>query len=121
MRRTKDQRDLEQVLGYAQEAQGAAYDLFRRRLDTQRNVNSFILLRDALIQLKEACELIERSIELATELKPSDQNSVMDEIGVRSGMLIVATNDEIEKRHGGKKAAVLPFPGVRVDVDRKDD
>jgi len=53
MRRTKDQRDLEEVLATAREARDIAYKLFGRRLDTQRNVNSFILLRDSFVQVKK--------------------------------------------------------------------
>lgn len=105
MRRTRDQRDLEEVLEFARDARGVAYDLFRRRYDTRRNVDSFILLRDALVRLERSCVLLERSVEKATELKSSDQNSVSEEIGVRSGRLRI--EDEPQKTRG--PASILPF------------
>src|ERR1700730_8488145 len=111
MRRTKDQRDLEQILEYARDARDVAYSLFSRRLDTQRNVNLFILLRDAFVNLKEACELLENAVAQATEMKSSDQNSVMEEIGVRSGTIkIIREGEQNSLPRRGPKARVLRFP-----------
>jgi hypothetical protein len=107
MGRTKDQRDLEQVLEHVRDARDVAYGLFRRRLDTQRNVNAFILLRDAFVCLKEACELLEEATKTASELKSSDQNSVIDEIGVRSGRLKIVGKPERESPPRGKASVLL--------------
>jgi hypothetical protein len=45
---TKDQRDIDEITSYAKEAEELAYDLYARRLDTRRNVASFIkVLQDS--------------------------------------------------------------------------
>ncbi len=87
MRKTKDQKDLSEVLVSAQNARDAAHSLFGRRLDTRRNVGSFIALCEAFNRLKDACDVIEKAIEQATETKSSDQNSVSLEIMVRKGVV----------------------------------
>jgi hypothetical protein len=89
MKTTKDQRDLTKVLELAIEARDAAYALFSKRLDTQRNVDSFIGLRDAFNALKTACEILESSVVQATAVKAADQYSLMTEIMVRSGRATV--------------------------------
>jgi hypothetical protein len=121
VKRTKDQRDLDEVLTYVTEARNVAYDLFRRRLDTQRNVNSFILLRDAFVLLREACDRLEDAVKQATELKSSDQLSVADEIGVRSGRPKVVSETEGKTRHSDILADVLLFPTAKKEEGQKGD
>ena len=117
MKQTEDQRDLEQVLEYAIEAREVAYDLFSRRLKTQRNASSFILLREAFVRLKEACRLLERGVKQATESRSSDQPGVGDEMALRSGRWIVVPESEAKARHSDTPATVLPF---RRAQSRKD-
>ena len=109
MRKTKDQKELHDVLALAIEARDAAYSLFSRRLDTQRNVESFIGLRDAFNLLKDACEVLQTALDQATEVKSSDQNSVIDEIFVRSGRATVV-RDSKEFSTPAKLAVVLQLP-----------
>jgi hypothetical protein len=120
VKRTKDQRDLDEVLTYSIEARNVAYDLFRRRLDTQRNVNSFILLRDAFVLLKEACERLDDAVKQATEAKSSDQLSVTDEIGVRSGRLKIIRKTGV-KAPSNTLADVLLFPTAKKEEGQKSD
>lgn len=112
MRKTKDQKDLQAVLKAATDARDAAYSLFSRRLDTRRNLDSFIALRDAFNSLKMACAQLQQSVDLATEAKSSDQNTVMEEIMVRSGRMIIV--DEPEKAGDPTSqagpATILDFP-----------
>ncbi|RZI41524.1 hypothetical protein EGT07_18255 [Herbaspirillum sp. HC18] len=121
MRQTKDQRDLAKVLIYATEARDVAYDLFSRRVDTRRNVNSFILLRDAFILMRQACELLDAAAKQAMESKSSDQLCVADEIGVRSGRLKIVAETEAKARLGDTRADVLSFPAGKKKEDQKSD
>lgn len=112
MRKTKDQKDLQAVLKAATDARDAAYSLFSRRLDTRRNLNSFIALRDAFNSLKTACTQMQQAVDQATEAKSSDKNTVMEEIMVRSGRMVIV--DDPEKpddpiRQAGP-ATILDFP-----------
>jgi hypothetical protein len=109
MKATKDQKDLNEVLAFATEARDEAYSLFSRRLDTQRNVESFIGLRDAFMLLKDACDTLQKAALGATETKSSNKLSVANEIMVRSGRATVV--QDCENISTSKKLAiVLPFP-----------
>lgn len=112
MSKTKDQRDLQAVLVLAKEASDAAYSLFSRRLDTRRNIESFILLRDAFNMLKDACEALREAEDKATDTKASSQTSVSDEILIRSGRAtIVGEGDEPDRPQSA--CQVLPFPSKK--------
>lgn len=111
MRKTKDQRELQDILALATDAMDEAYSLFSRRLDTQRNVESFIGLKDAFNLMKSACDVLQAAIDQATETRSSDQNSVMDEIMVRSGRMTIA-RDADELGATKKPGTVLPFPKI---------
>lgn len=111
MRKTKDQRELSAILAQAITARDSAYSLFSRRLDTQQNVESFIGLRDALVLLRQACEVLESAVDEAIEDKSSQQNSVMDEIMGRSGKAVIVQDDEYQKSSNPKgPALILDFP-----------
>jgi methyl-accepting chemotaxis protein len=105
---TRDQRQLREILMLAEEARDAAYSLFSRRLDTQRNVDSFILLRDAFNLMRRSCETLNAAIDKATETRSSDQNDVATEIMVRSGRARVIIEDE--RPAPRKPGTVVPFP-----------
>jgi len=92
----------------AEEARDAAFSLFSRRLDTQRNVDSFILLRDAFNLMRRSCEALNAAIDKATETRSSDQNDVATEIMVRSGRARIVTEDKQPAPR--KPGIVVPFP-----------
>jgi hypothetical protein len=108
---------LERILQRAQDARDGAFDLFARRVDTRRNVDSFILLRDAFNRLNDACNLLDQAMKKATEAKSSDQNSVADEIMVRSGRMRILDASTPAMQSRAAKAEVLLFPGG----DNQDD
>lgn len=104
--KTKDQRDLAEILSLTKEAEQDAYSLFSRRLDTRRNVESFIALRDAFNLLKDAAALLQQAVDGATESRASGDLSVMDEIMVRSGRISMVENEEAEPG-GGRSDSLL--------------
>lgn len=109
MRKTKDQKDLLEILALTQAASDAAYSLLSRRLDARRNIDSFIRLRDAFNMLKGACEALQESENKATDSKATSQTSVMDEILIRCGrMKVIDESDEIAD--SATPGPVLPFP-----------
>lgn len=112
MRKTKDQRDLQAILDLTNEAKDAAYSLFARRLDTRRNIESFILLRNAFNLLKDACEALRNAEAKATDVKTSSPTSVNEEILIRSGRATIEDSSE-ETKQAPTQAVVLPFPGKK--------
>lgn len=115
MRTTKDQRDLAEILTLAAQAKDAAFSLFSRNLDSRRNVESFIDLRDAFNLLKDAAALLQQAVDGATETRASGGLSVMDEIMVRSGWVSIVASDEAEPGGGRSDcrpegAEILEFP-----------
>ncbi len=108
----KDQKDLQSILDLAQEAAGAAYNLMSRRLDTRRNVESFILLQDAFNKLKAACDTLQDAKDKAIDKKATSSTSVMEEIMIRAGRMTMAdASSETEIPH--RPGVVLPFPGKK--------
>lgn len=109
MRKTKDQKELQDIFALATDARDAAYSLFSRRLDTQRNVESFIGLIESFNLLKAACEILQTAVDRATETKSSNQYSVCLEIAIRNGSAIVIQNSE-KLTKPEKLGIVLQFP-----------
>lgn len=93
MRRTKDQKELHEILMLANEARDNAYSLFSRRLDTRRNVDSFILLGNAFNLLKQACNALQEAESKAIETKATAQVGVLDEIMIRTGRAKIVDED----------------------------
>lgn len=81
---SRDQRQLREILALAQEASDAAYDLHSRRLDTSRNIDSFILLVGAVNLLEKVCKILETAVAKATETKSSGKNTLTTEILARA-------------------------------------
>lgn len=107
MRKTKDQKDLQAILDLTKEASDAAYSLFSRRLDTQRNVESIMLLCDAVNHLEDACKALQEAEAKATETKSSSQSGALTEIMLKSGrMKLVDGNHESTD---DRSADILPF------------
>ena len=109
MRRTKDQKEIGDVLELARAAEFAAYSLFSRRLDTRRNIDSFILLRDAFKMLEQARKTLHEAEAKAIDSKASSETSVMDEIMIRSGRMEIVDGSD-ERLQMPVEAVVLPFP-----------
>ena len=111
MRRTKDQKELHEILVLATEARDSAYSLFSRRLDTRRNVDSFVFLGDAFNLLKQACSALQEAESKATETKATAQVGVLDEIMIRTGKAKIV-DDDSDGGSGSRQTpgVVLPFP-----------
>lgn len=107
MRKTKDQRELHGLLVLAEEVTAAAYSLFSRRLDTRRNVESTMLLCDAVNHLEKACKALQDAEAKATETKSNSQFGALTEIMLKSGrMKLVGGNNESTD---DRSADILPF------------
>ena len=109
MRSTKDQKELHEILMLANKVMDNAYSLFSRRLDTRRNVDSFVLLGDAFNLLKQACNALQEAESKVPETKATAQVGVLDEIMVRTGRAkIVDEGSEADNQQ--TLGVVLPFP-----------
>ena len=109
MRRTKDQIEIGHIIELAKAAELAAYSLFSRRLDAQRNIDSFLLLREAFKMLEEAREVLEEAEFRARDSKASSETTVMEEILIRGGRLSIVDRGD-EPAQMLVEAVVLPFP-----------
>lgn len=115
MGKTKDQKDLQAILDISAHARSEAYSLFSRRLDTRRNHDSFIALRDAFNLLNDATALLKKAVEGATDTRASSDITVTEEIMVRSGRAIIVSGDEDghDGNHPGDgrgMATIVEFP-----------
>ncbi|HLO63285.1 MAG TPA: hypothetical protein VK165_10025 [Azonexus sp.] len=117
MGKTKDQKDLQAILDISVQARNEAYSLFSRRLDTKRNHDSFIALRDAFNLLNDATALLRRAVDGATDTKASSDITVMDEIMVRSGRAVIVSGDEA--RQDGTQPEDGPWTATIVDFPKK--
>lgn len=115
MGKTKDQKDLQAILEISVAARNEAYSLFSRRLDTRRNHDSFIALRDAFNLLNDATALLKKAVEGATDTRASSKITVMDEIMVRSGRAVIvsgyeARQDSTQPEEAPGTATIVDFP-----------
>lgn len=117
MGKTKDQKDLQAILDISVQARNEAYSLFSRRLDSKRNHDSFIALRDAFNLLNDAASLLQKAVEGATETRASSDITVMDEIMIRSGRATIVADDE--DRQAGTQPEDGPGMATIVDLPRK--
>lgn len=115
MEKTKDQKDLQAILEISVAARNEAYSLFSRRLDTRRNHDSFIALRDAFNLLNDATTLLKKAVEGATDSRASSDITVAEEIMIRSGRAIIVSGDEARldgtpPKDGPGTATIVDFP-----------
>lgn len=115
MGKTKDQKDLQAILDISAHARNEAYSLFSRRLDTRRNHDSFIALRDAFNLLNDATALLKKAVEGATDTRASSDITVTEEIMVRSGRAVMVSDNESRKDgrqpdDGATTARIVDFP-----------
>ncbi|HLO61723.1 MAG TPA: hypothetical protein VK165_02035 [Azonexus sp.] len=117
MGKTKDQKDLQAILEISVAARNEAYSLFSRRLDTRRNHDSFIALRDAFNLLNDTTALLKKAVDGATDTRASSDITVMDEIMIRSGRAVMVSDNE--SRKDGKQPEDGPGTATIVDFPQK--